>query len=531
MNSKFAVVDLFAGPGGLAEGFSSIRDANGLHPFQIALSVEKEASAFETLRLRSFLRQFDGRLPSDYYRFLNNDIPEPDWSALFPEEWKKACRETVKLELGTRSATLEIDARLAQITKDHRGNVILIGGPPCQAYSLVGRARNRGTEGYEASKDKRHFLYREYIRILQKLMPAVFVMENVKGLLSSSVDGKSVFDQVLDDLARVGNGVYHLVPLKPRSGKQSWQQSAHPPASDFIVRAEEHGIPQARHRVIIVGIRTDIANSLDRDPAEEELLPFSASAVTVRDVLKGMPILRSGLSGGEDSESAWQSVSSQTMRQVARSTTGLPAEKKSSFRELGERIGDALAKTGRVKRRSGGIYAGVGPDCPRELKRWLLDPRLKRFPNNETRSHMASDLGRYFFAALHGHVAGFSPKAKDFPSELAPQHQNWETGKFADRFRVQLWGQPATTITSHISKDGHYFIHPDPAQCRSLTVREAARLQTFPDNYLFKGNRTQQFVQVGNAVPPFLARKIAEAVQRVLTVAATSRREKLKKAS
>ncbi len=211
MPKEFAIVDLFAGPGGLAEGFSSIRNKDGSRPFQIALSVEKEASAFETLRFRSFFRQFDDAPPIDYYRFLNGEIPEPDWESLFPVEWARARRETLKLELGSRTAGQVIDARLAQITNSHGGNVILIGGPPCQAYSLVGRARNKGTEGYEASKDHRHFLYKEYIRILQKLMPAAFVMENVKGLLSSSVDGERIFDQVLDDLGKVGDGSYRLV--------------------------------------------------------------------------------------------------------------------------------------------------------------------------------------------------------------------------------------------------------------------------------------------------------------------------------
>jgi DNA (cytosine-5)-methyltransferase 1 len=130
---------------------------------------------------------------------------------------------------------------------------------------------------------------------------------------------------------------------------------------------------------------------------------------------------------------------------------------------------------------------------------------------------MPSDLGRYLFAAVFGAVRGYSPKASDFPLSLSPDHRNWHSGVFNDRFRVQLAGEPSTTVTSHISKDGHYFIHPDPMQCRSLTVREAARLQTFPDDYLFLGNRTQQYIQVGNAVPPYLARQIAQRLLRGLS--------------
>lgn len=132
---------------------------------------------------------------------------------------------------------------------------------------------------------------------------------------------------------------------------------------------------------------------------------------------------------------------------------------------------------------------------------------------------MPSDLGRYFYTSAYGEANDRTPKGHlEFALKgLAPEHANWESGKFIDRFRVQLREYPSSTVTSHIAKDGHYFIHYDSAQCRSLTVREAARLQTFPDNYFFQGNRTQQFHQVGNAVPSLLANKIAHVVYSILT--------------
>jgi DNA (cytosine-5)-methyltransferase 1 len=514
---KFAVVDLFAGPGGLAEGFSAVRGKDGVRPFQIELSVEKESSAFETLRLRSFLRQFSKGFPREYYDFLNGKITEPKWSSKYPIEWAKACNETRQLELGTETAKLEIDTRINEIKKTYGDNTVLIGGPPCQAYSLVGRARNMGIAGYKASDDPRHFLYREYIRIVENLRPAIFVMENVKGMLSSKVDGERVFDRVLNDLSEIGDDAYLLVPLSPRSRQAQLLPTDTPPAIDFVIRSEEHSVPQARHRVIVVGIRREIAQRFGDKLHSMIKLKSSTQTATVRHVLATMPKLRSGLSKGDDGFGAWQHEVVKAMRDVSKLSVEIGQEELSEFRTKGKELAAALVNRSKVIGRSGGAYAGVKRGCPADLAKWLVDKHLTQFANHETRGHMGADLARYFFASLFGSVTGSSPKAFEFPSELSPKHVNWFSGKFSDRFRVQLWNGPATTVTSHISKDGHYFIHPDPSQCRSLTVREAARLQTFPDNYFFKGNRTEQFVQVGNAVPPYLANKIGKLLSRLLS--------------
>lgn len=514
---SYSVVDIFAGPGGLAEGFSSVLGADGRNAFTIALSIEKEASAHATLQLRSFLRQFGGALPKRYYDFINGKVPEPDWAALYPEQWKAAEEEAWQLELG-KDDPAALDARLDIIRIESKGDVILIGGPPCQAYSLAGRSRNLGKEGYEPIKDEKHFLYREYIRILDRLNPAAFVMENVKGMLSSSVDGENrIFDQVLRDLRgeREGGRKYRLIALDPRSRQQLDLGRLEPRASDFIVRAEDFGVPQARHRVIVVGLRSDLAEDLP-DRALADLMIRHSLKTTVGHALYGMPRLRSGLSQEADGPDAWRDLVQTAMAFVADLETDLTDELHARFAERASEYHRRFEALNDLPGREG-FGVGISDDCPADLRNWLTDAQLETLPNHATRSHMASDLARYFFAAVFAEVVGKSPKASDFPDELSPAHENWTSGKFADRFRVQLATGPSTTVTSHISKDGHYFIHPDPLQCRSLTVREAARLQTFPDNYLFRGNRTQQYTQVGNAVPPLLARWIGEALYAILT--------------
>jgi DNA (cytosine-5)-methyltransferase 1 len=515
MQGRYAVVDLFAGPGGLAEGFSSFSSEDNARLFKIALSVEKEKTAHSTLLLRSFLRQFEDGYPQQYYDFLNNNKSEPDWSKIYPDQWAAARSESQLLTLGDSSSRDFIDNRLGEIRDAHGDDTIVIGGPPCQAYSLVGRARNTGIATYVARDDPRHYLYKTYIDILSKLRPAAFVMENVKGMLSSSVDGVPIFGKVLEDLrSAAGPDSYRLLALSPQR-HASGRLPLEPVPSDFVLRAEDFGVPQSRHRVIILGVRRDLADRIDGNRLSDARLQPHERRARVSDVLNGMPQLRSGLSRGQDSAVAWRAAFRAGVRAVLDSEFDLPPEQAQELRAV---LNNALALE-TAEQRGALRPNGLGTGCPAALADWLRDPRLEVLPNNETRGHMPSDLGRYLFAAAFGKVTGRSPKAGEFPAALAPAHRNWKTGKFSDRFRVQIPEAPSTTVTSHISKDGHYFIHPDPAQCRSLTVREAARLQTFPDNYYFKGNRTEQFVQVGNAVPPYLAMQIAARVYDLLIAA------------
>lgn len=501
MSARFKIVDLFAGPGGLAEGFSSVRNQQGQRVFDIVLSVEKDPAAYRTLRLRSFFRQFT-KAPVEYYSYIAGEIGVEGLIGAYPQQWARAEEEARLLELGTADAQTELDPILEKLS-DSEELAVLIGGPPCQAYSLVGRARNKGVAGYNPEKDNRHFLYQEYIRIIGKLKPAIFVMENVKGILSSKIGRISIFSQVIADLKAAGGAPdsYRLIPVVRTIDGEG---------SGFVVRCEQFGIPQARHRVFIVGVRRDLASALsERD--QDGLLSISSAEVTVQDVIGDMPELRSGLSREIDGPEHWRRAASESMLFAARACTSSNlADVASSLKNAAKLVDE---KKSLPERRS----AKLTRTRNFELGEWFGDPDLKSLPNHETRAHMREDLARYAFAAAFAEVHGRSPKAIEFPDDLAPRHDNWKTGKFADRFRVQLWNRASTTVTSHISKDGHYFIHPDITQCRSLTVREAARLQTFPDNYFFEGNRTEQFGQVGNAVPPLIAKQLAHSLLSLLT--------------
>jgi DNA (cytosine-5)-methyltransferase 1 len=276
-------------------------------------------------------------------------------------------------------------------------------------------------------------------------------------------------------------------------------------ARDFIVRAEDHGIPQARHRVILLGIREDF-----------DIFPRPLSKVgryiSAKEAIGDLPKLRSKVSTGFDDSDTWARKVRCHLEELS-----IDAKERGSLDRLSIALAD-YAKDFPTGLETGKLRLPKDQFTPTpmsDLADWYRGKgHLDVWLNHEARGHMTEDLRRYAYAATFAQVYGRSPKGHvEFNlNGLKPNHENWESGKFSDRFKVQLQSTPATTITSHISKDGHYFIHYDPHQCRSLTVREAARLQTFPDDYFFMGNRTQQYHQVGNAVPPLLAKKIADMI-------------------
>ena len=524
MCNRIGIVDLFAGPGGLGEGFSAFQTRNGMCPFSIEVSIEKDPAAHATLLLRSFLRKFQNGFPAEYYAYLNGKSDEPDWSILYPREWEAANLEAQCLELGTQKANRILSLRVDEIKRKYGSRTILIGGPPCQAYSVARRPRNANMGTRALKKDGRIFLYEEYIRVLKKLQPMAFIMENVKGMLSFSLGKDMIFDKVESSLgSATGKGGYRLFALGQKENMLDIGMDQD--LRNYVVRMENHGIPQTRHRVIIAGLRGDIADRFDSGHMLS--LPFFNEQVTVKDVIGKMPRLRSGLTRNDD-DGEWKKTVIKASEMIRKKVSSLPVSFRKEFRDEINRIRKILLDNPPTERM---LPKGVGipNSCPRELREWLLDSELRKLPNNETRGHMAKDLARYLFTAAFGRVTGKSPKTWEFPASLVPKHRSWKSGNFADRFRVQVEIKPATTITCHIAKDGHYFIHPDPSQCRSFTVREAARLQTFPDNYFFKGNRTEQYTQVGNAVPPFLAHQIAESLWSVLEGEVTKKRRKPKK--
>ncbi|VFQ42973.1 DNA cytosine methyltransferase [Desulfoluna butyratoxydans] len=508
------IIDIFAGPGGLGEGFSQQGWKEGNPFFRICLSVEKSYPAFRTLKLRSFLRQFRyNDFPDEYYTFLqNNENPEKLYTLPKYEQQSRRAEEETWMETlrQDKSFHIKLDEK---ITKALQGKKcwVLIGGPPCQAYSLVGRSRNKGIKGYRPESDERHFLYQEYLRIIDVHRPSVFVMENVKGILSSKINGSAIFSKIRKDLTNPSKNndcKYRIFSLTKKA--KEFDKDGNPVFSDtdFIIKSEKYGIPQSRHRVILLGIREDLCPKGYVPPTLVE-----QNKLSVSDVLN-LPPLRSGISRGSYTSNDWE----EAIRSFPLADN-IDTISEIAGKDVTETIKQKLDNISTPPNDMGGNFVNstMYRAMNKQLRNWFLDYKINGVLNHSSRTHMRADLHRYFYAACFAEINEHSPRMHEFPEFLKPNHKNHNSGHFNDRFRVQLADQPSSTITSHIAKDGHYYIHYEARQCRSLTVREAARLQTFPDNYFFCGNRTEQYVQVGNAVPPLLAAKISCIVKEVLT--------------
>lgn len=406
---KLYFIDLFSGAGGLSEGF--IREG-----FTPVAHVEMNKEACDTLRTRLAFHYLAERGQNAVYNaYLQNSISRATlWEHVPPTLMQSVMHD----EISSRT----IDRLFAQTDLQLGGHrvSVLIGGPPCQAYSLVGRSRDpKGMKG-----DKRNFLFRYYARFLEYYRPEFFVFENVLGLLSAG--SSRYLNEMLALFASVGYA-----------------------ASYKIFHAEDYGVLQKRRRVIITGRRGKAPFVLP----EPQKAAYEGGVK--KDLLSDLPYLRPG----------------QEMHIAPYSS---PA-------------GDYLLHSGI---RNGNTFV----------------------TQHITRQHNERDLEIYAIAIDKWLNAQQRLRYTELPQRLQT-HNNTET--FLDRYKVI---DPALshTVVAHIAKDGHYYIYPDSGQVRSLSVREAARLQSFPDDYFFEGGRTAAFKQIGNAVPPLMAAAIAKTIKNLL---------------
>jgi DNA (cytosine-5)-methyltransferase 1 len=446
VDTQIRVMDLFAGPGGLGEGFSALEPRPGYRPFRIIASVEKDPAACRTLRLRGFYRRLlqagDQSGLEAYYAYVRGERESPveAGSMLARTAWQEAGEEVLEHTLGQPDTGSVLQAAMDRARISRKTPLVLIGGPPCQAYSTVGRSRNAGTAGYRAEQDSRHFLYRVYLDLLRDYQPAAFVMENVKGLLSSHIAGRRLFPRILQDLTSPATlegqdrrRVHPQYRLYSLIDGYSFRQGQNPDSirpEQLIIQAERYGIPQTRHRVILLGVREDLASLLDRlgrpfpclNPltGPERQLP----GISTRQVLASLPPLRSGLSWLQTSyqRGDWR----QTLSALA--TDFGPKiedpELRAAFEQAALQATAAdLPQGGRSVPVANRTAESVA--LPDELATWYrgIDPPLVL--NHETRNHMPEDLARYLFCAVYAKLKGVSPKATQFPAGLAPRHRNW----------------------------------------------------------------------------------------------------------
>jgi len=449
IEDKFFAIDLFAGCGGLSEGF--IKSG-----FDVLAHVEKDKWACETLKTRHLYWELKKERKERIYKsFLQNKISRDEIFKKYPKINNTISHRVIQATFG-EDYTDNIISKIKNSIEFHGASKInvLIGGPPCQPYSVAGRSR----DPQRMENDERHYLYKYYLELLECFKPDFFVYENVPGLFTAKANGEITFHKMFKDFSSLKQP-YCIVPALDK---------IHNTPRSYFLNSSNFHVPQIRKRFILIGYKKSLENL---NPGITEIfnkLQLEGEAnskkklVTVRDAIGDLPKIEPGKGNNK-----WFG----------------PYESKHNLTNY------------QKKMRSG---------SPGVL-------------NHLARPHMESDLERYKFFIEH-HLNGngavrLNVLIKERP-DLVPQHRHLD--KFMDRFRVQWWDRPSSTIMAHIHKDGHYYIHPDVTQCRSFTVREAARCQSFPDNFKFEGPRTEQFRQVGNAVPPLLAYSIGNAIMKEL---------------
>ena len=389
MTGKIAVVDLFSGAGGLAEGFAGFRDPDGHPYFDVRLSVEMDKTAYKTTLLRNFLRKFPYGFPSEYYDFLNGMLePEPKWRKFYPDEWEAAYEETHCLELGSRKAKFILPKQIRQIRREYGSNTILIGGPPCQSYSLVNRGRQIQDPNYDVSQDKRQKLYKEFADILAQLQPAMAVMENVPGLFTAVDEyDELIFPDVMKSLKNAGGeDQYRLYSLDADYKGQPWGTEGLLP-KNFKILSEEYDIPQTRHRIFIICIRHDIVEKMPAD-----LMPSlrkSETSVSLYDVIGLMPKLRSRLVGPIDDGYMWQETMLRCYNRICDAVPDMTPEFRNALDRIKEVIYGPPLPSGNVPG-----HTEFPDSCLPSLVDWLYDPNLTRLPNNVTPKYNEDNLVR-----------------------------------------------------------------------------------------------------------------------------------------
>lgn len=423
-NSVLNFIDLFSGAGGLSEGFMQA----GFNP---VAHVEMNANASKTLETRSVYHALkkQGNL-EPYYQYERGEISRTELLDKVPKE----VYTTVINKEMSPSTINGIFKRVDTILKNDGVNHVdvIIGGPPCQAFSLVGRAQTNHMKT-PMEDDPRNYLFKMYVRFLRKYQPKMFVFENVQGIKTAK-NGK-LFPEIQKSLRNAG----YEIDCK-------------------VQNAQDFGVLQNRKRMIIVGWRIGTNYHYPEFDKVE---------------IQGI-------------------------------------------------VNDLLVDLAPVQRgQSNNAYSQTFNDCSDYLKQTGIRTAEDIVTHHETRNNTERDVEIYrrtIEAWNHlddqGNPSHQRLHYNELPDELKT-HRNQTS--FVDRFKVIEGDMPyCHTVLAHLSKDGHYFIHPDINQCRSITVREAARLQSFPDSYFFEGNRTSQFVQIGNAVPPLMAKGIAEKIRAQL---------------